>query len=612
MRIKELRIHGVGGSPGAALLGVKSLDETVVVGEGRGTVFRARRDDPAVEGYEWGELTSGSARQPLWVLLLPFTLLNLAGWAHPDHTASSWRLRAVRWLVHCSAVLLTVSYVLWTAIITVDLLGYRWLGHHLGHIGALSPAVDPRVLGTAAGLVVTLAALGLLVAVSRISLASFESADLALRPGHRGIFSPHHRASQTNSRLLGWHTGTIALTVIAVLVMTTVNWGAPQLELGRLFVVVGAVQMVLILALGVLSRSMAATAVTLAISLTNGTFSGITLLATELFTTPAQHQGPELALVESFVITLVLWLMALAAWLLFWARSGRAEELPWRTSGPGELPDGVTARFRTHISRMRGLASGAHAAPKLLILAALLFLFSSAVAVVLRFEPIGPMWGWLQPPGSGFLLSVATWLMPSLVLATMALIWVSVFHRKLRRAVGIVWDVLTFWPRQFHPLAVRPYTERAVPELQARILRHVERGGGLLISAHSQGSVLAFAALAPLQNHHLERIAMLTFGSPVTTLYGQIFPAYFGDDAVTSLGNRLRWINLYRRTDAIGGPVISSGSPNVDAAVDIEVPDPATDRQSLRPAWVDLQGHGSYHREQQYLDAATALRSTLG
>lgn len=39
------------------------------------------------------------------------------------------------------------------------------------------------------------------------------------------------------------------------------------------------------------------------------------------------------------------------------------------------------------------------------------------------------------------------------------------------RILGNVWDVLTFWPLRYHPFAVPPYAERAVPELRHRLRR---------------------------------------------------------------------------------------------------------------------------------------------
>jgi hypothetical protein len=79
----ELRIHGVGGSTPEKLLGECHPEDVVEIQHGYRTGVWARRRDPSVRGYLWGGLTSGAKLQPLWVLLLPFTLVNVAGWMHP-------------------------------------------------------------------------------------------------------------------------------------------------------------------------------------------------------------------------------------------------------------------------------------------------------------------------------------------------------------------------------------------------------------------------------------------------------------------------------------------------------------------------------------------------
>jgi hypothetical protein len=220
------------------------------------------------------------------------------------------------------------------------------------------------------------------------------------------------------------------------------------------------------------------------------------------------------------------------------------------------------------------------------------------------------------------LFLVAAWLLPALLGGVAYFARRSATTVRIRRTVGIVWDVLTFWPRRFHPLAVRPYSERAVPEFQARVRGHAAQGRAVLVSAHSQGSVIAFAALAPLPAEVLGRVALLTFGSPIATLYAPIFPAYLGPPAVAAVAARSRaWRNLHRRTDPIGGPVFPGvGSAQAD---DREVEDPATGPQSwqvpegptpwepLRPPWIELAGHARFPHEVAFKDTVEELRALL-
>lgn len=134
-----------------------------------------------------------------------------------------------------------------------------------------------------------------------------------------------------------------------------------------------------------------------------------------------------------------------------------------------------------------------------------------------------------------------------------------------RRWLGVLWDVGTFWPRAFHPYAPPCYAERAVPDLQRRLRWHHDSGRRVLLVGHSQGSVLAAAALA--QQPDARATVLVTFGSPLATLYGWGFPAYVNRDLFDRVGDR--WINFSYRTDYIGGPVGDSG-------VDVPLPDPAS------------------------------------
>ena len=96
-----------------------------------------------------------------------------------------------------------------------------------------------------------------------------------------------------------------------------------------------------------------------------------------------------------------------------------------------------------------------------------------------------------------------------------------------RRTIGVLWDVGTFWPRSYHPLSPPCYTERAIPELQRRMWWLHDGGGRVMLVAHSQGTVLAAAALA--SRTAVPRVtspALITFGSPLCKLYSWGFPGY--------------------------------------------------------------------------------------
>ncbi|MFB9233983.1 hypothetical protein ACFFWC_00280 [Plantactinospora siamensis] len=138
-----------------------------------------------------------------------------------------------------------------------------------------------------------------------------------------------------------------------------------------------------------------------------------------------------------------------------------------------------------------------------------------------------------------------------------------------RRRIGVLWDITTFWPRAYHPLAPPAYPERAVPELQRRLWRLHDSGGRVVLTAHSQGTVLAAAALLQPENRPTDgRVALVTFGSPLRTLYGWAFPAYFSAEVLRGLESRgvYAWRNFYYRTDYIGGPALSDGADQAGQA----------------------------------------------
>ncbi len=89
----ELLVHGVGGTTPAEML---DDPRTVrITGDHIAAVFRRTEDAdaesrpedyrgrPVPEAYVWCNLTSGNGTRALWLLLLPFMVVNLAHWMRP-------------------------------------------------------------------------------------------------------------------------------------------------------------------------------------------------------------------------------------------------------------------------------------------------------------------------------------------------------------------------------------------------------------------------------------------------------------------------------------------------------------------------------------------------
>ncbi|MFZ4301932.1 hypothetical protein ACOZE3_28975 [Streptomyces cinereoruber] len=183
-----------------------------------------------------------------------------------------------------------------------------------------------------------------------------------------------------------------------------------------------------------------------------------------------------------------------------------------------------------------------------------------------------------------------------------------------RRTIGILWDVGTFWPRAAHPFAPPCYAERAVPDLTWRMSSWTRRTGGrLVISGHSQGSVLAAAAVWQLEQATRRRVALLTYGSPLERLYGRWFPAYFGPEALDSLNRTVYcWSNLYRATDPIGGPVRVAGEDGRPAVDEPVLLDPvAYGRTRDHPLPEPILGHSDYQADPGFSHCRTGLLDRL-
>ena len=669
----ELRIHGVGGSTPEALLGERHPDDVVELQRGHRTGLWARRRDPSVRGYVWGGLTSGAKLQPLWIVLLPFTLVNMAGWMHPPPDGTPARERKVsdiRRLVTLLGFTLTITWSLWLAVVVGDFVFYQgarsrqpidttamlWglaaavavvlvgLAWHrfaplvvLGIVVAAGSAgarfVDRDTARAIAGVIAGQAVLGVLAYISGISRRQYEA---HFRPG-QVVAAP--RTMRTNDvlrspvffsrpndgkRLFLQHVAVLGLLTVLFCgrAIARVADDAPSLDFGSWLIAVNVIQFLLLIVLGVRSWepwgerrlrwrfSGPAAAAGLGLLLTNAVFTGLALWTADRV--KDVERGAERALADMYVLDVVLVTgFLLLAWLPYF--------LSVRTPATGDDDDLDERTWRTSRARRQRLARAFRHIDLLVSVAVAWLVIAGTVATVTRIELNGSLvpWHWSIDPESGIspIRGAGAWLLPFLVPAVGVLIRTGARSTGARRNVGNLWDVAGLWPRRFHPFAVRPYGERAIPELQAHILTvlHAEIRP-LLISAHSQGTVLAFVALSGIAGRNdLKRVALVTYGSPLGRLHSRFFPAYISQAEVHRLRSELHsWRNYYRRTDHIGQLVF--GGNDGDDEGDIELPDPAegpiepgpaTDDATAaflepdRTPWRAISGHNDYPREPQ-------------
>ncbi len=187
-------------------------------------------------------------------------------------------------------------------------------------------------------------------------------------------------------------------------------------------------------------------------------------------------------------------------------------------------------------------------------------------------------------------------------------------NARVRRYVGILWDVATFWPRANHPLTPPAYGERAVPDLVHRARALTQNSGDtVVLSAHSQGSVLAAAVL--LQHRNTKgSVRLITYGAPLRRLYARFFPCYFGPVAFGAVRAATgdRWVNLWAESDPIGAWVLSpdtSQSSHATAGdVDVRVTEPISLAPLADGSFPPTCGHSGYSA---FAEFGQAMRTVL-
>lgn len=311
----------------------------------------------------------------------------------------------------------------------------------------------------------------------------------------------------------------------------------------------------------------------------------------------------------------------------------------------------VGTRLAVEWGRNRGVRTG-------FILVAVTMLFAlwavgdivaTALGGNLKFQEWLTKWSWL--------VALGKWAVLALFGLVLTLAYKSYRSDDTRRSVARAWDVLTFWPRWFHPLAPPSYAASALPQLRTHLRRRHRlefapkpgEENSVLISAHSQGTVLAVAAVARLDAQTRSRLALLTYGSPVRSLYGWFFPRFFDrremEEVAKSLGGPseakpedpperryARWRNLRRCTDPIAGTIFTDGDDRgnenclglaaehdtqADGSirlnkVDWIVPDPYPAFSASGDPMPATRGHSNYDLDAPFESARCELFEALG
>ncbi|WP_130797608.1 hypothetical protein [Streptomyces otsuchiensis] len=722
----ELLVHGVGGATPQRMLG--DARTVRVTGDDTASIHRRTDDaedrawddrDPLREAYSWSNLTSGNGARALWLLLLPFMIVNVTHWMRPAVRGHGRTHRCYDALVRLVALSLTVLLVSGASVVALDLFAWQCAGvpgcaERSSWFGFASDggwwSAPGRRLALAALLPVGLTVL--LWWLSHRTWSTYESAypPVRVRPGTsepaplempgfwfgRRLVS-RLRAAHTAAGLLtvcaalqaaawsrdhgpdgggvlaasGWALAALTVAAaLAVLVLVT-RYGRNEVEVEdpppHRAVTALPVMCAVLLALTALhaswerpgwesAGSLPGTVVFPAVTVLQGLMiTGLALAALRLHRLARDTDRTALAGLGGPAVAL------LACGLAGALTGGAAQRVAdWLSPAPGTIPGapvllswqaaaipsllavagvlGLVAVARVARTRRRlaptvlanypgesappdehrsGRVAGAVArarltdsAPSVVGVLAGASLLLGVVAVAgagltgrTPSEAAGDAPAVLSAV-AGFSESFGSWMLSAAVLVVVAMGRRAYRDPAARRTVGILWDVGTFWPRAAHPFAPPCYAERAVPDLSWRIGTWVDATGGrVVLSGHSQGSVLAAAAVWQLDAPTRSRVALLTHGSPLARLYGRWFPKYFGPHALRLLRDDLPcWRNLWRATDPIGGPVGVGGRGLDDRPVDLgPLLDPLHYGRNLQcPLPEPLLGHGDYAADPAY------------
>ena len=605
---------------------------------GARSVVRAPAGRRDVHVYHWSPLTSGSRSFAVWPLLLPFTLVNVAGWMAPP-LPRTWRTTVHRvgavWVglaTTCATVvwLLVAAMAVWHEVAAPKPPEPSELTVVDASYAPLTQSTEieepPRPPGNLTGWEFTGAAalaavaMGALVLMATFTAKGFER----FRPAGLG---PERRwrwpwGANTSARLDDrhfydnridhagrWRIHVIVAFVTWVVVVGVVFSGGTEEAghlVGRALITVGVLQGIgcLLLTIPALvpergdkrritRRLLAPATAILGFLILGGLVLSALIALTGVDEVPP---GPFSVLYDCY------------GWAVLGGVFGAVACAVHAMLTPVPAEKGLArAQLPTFGSRMRArLATVLGGIDRMVTPLALAFVVAGTVAVARRWDKmLDDTWRLTPSPPVNIARSTFAFVLAFTILN---LVKSRASFNALRR-IGNVWDILTFWPRTYHPFAVRPYAERAVPELQ-EFLECGPRTDGLVVAAHSQGTVLAYAAVRPFITADggctLPPFALVTFGSPLRALYANVFPHYFDpvefEATCRALGGR--WVNEFRWTDHVGRAVFGTAKQVVDGVNEQQAGADRPMGDALGPDR-KVNGHNDYWTEQDIRDAVT-------
>lgn len=540
----ELRVHGIGSHQPYQVFGAPILE----FGDRRnGTYEMPERSRDDVHAFVWSRTT----RRRLGIYryaLLPFTLLNVAGYAQTSASdQDDLGGRIYRTLVQFLGLTLTISYIYWLWAACADL---------------------PRVHGASADfqasmfvsvLVIVLGPILFRVLIRRGTNYSTPHADAATpvvgtsafwskRPArafHLGHLLGSLALLEAINLATGWRQD-LLMTLVAIQIATILVLGAVVLRRIRQPGAPERGGLVLLL---------------LAVALPHAILGSILLATTstvEAFHMIEASDSVGLLVLRptpywQFIATYFAIALAYVAWRVVKrvsvTQANSQAELD-RTRQDYGVPADSTPTWLTRLTRdreqplIRGIPQDLLDNPKatawILVLAAVggwngVFSASDNFLTSLFRPLLGDYWYWLT--------------LILMVVVTSATVFFFRSHGAQKQA-AMIFDVLGFWPRAYHPLCPPAYAELTLTRLAESVARVDTRP--LFLIGHSQGSVLSYCAAWRLEAQTQSELRLITCGSPLKSVYERLFPRYFGSKDFDLLASRLAsWRNLHRDTDPI-------------------------------------------------------------